>query len=208
MANLIFQGSTGFFDHRRLVEDLLHSADLFNNYCDEKLLLPPASFMERLGDDLLHATIEDRGAWDVRKNIDLHHKLDQLKYISCFNDGLDITWLMAVAILGRKDLRTLFAGNDAVVSFERGIAWLVLHGANEHDLYCKRNIKFIAQILNGFVCKGDFFYCSPLEKIIIIERPDIFEKYNFSRSEAGRFQFVEWIKDVAVSQYNLYWLFR
>jgi hypothetical protein len=135
---MLFLGTSqtdDFFDHARMCDDLLATWDHFSNGKHVRgRISPPMAVLSRLGDDLLHATSEDSGAWSIRHNWRLLSVLKARTFGFTCQGTLPVNYAMAAAILGRRDLHSRHF-SESWFDLDSAITWFVLHGIVEHKLW-------------------------------------------------------------------------
>lgn len=191
-----------------MIEDLLATKVLFDEYGAQAGLLPPCSMLERLGDDILNATLLDQGAWNLKRNRALQERLGGLLYAKCFQEGLSVSWLMAAIIFGRKDLRDQFVDGNHRFSLERGMRWLTLHGIAEHNVHGIVSRQFVDELVNSTVALPDGNSASPIELILVGERPDLTRRCGKIGTLGFHEAIWKWLDDAGIRQYRLFWLLR
>lgn len=204
--SLLNISGNGFFDHARLCEDLIFTWDLFSAPDGQsRPKSPPIAVLSRLGDDLLHALPDDHGAWKMRHNQDLLNKLRERTFCHWHNT-VPINFASAVAIFGRRDLQHRHF-RDSWLDMDAGLAWFVLYGVVEHRLWHYLTDKFLAPLGKKTVRFGMGNLISPLEHLLLIERPDIASRLSrVSEQRELNDQLLEWINSSAVKTYRLQWI--
>jgi hypothetical protein len=196
-----------FFDHSRMCEDFLATSGHFlGDKGHRGRVSAPIGVLSRLGDDLLHATVADAGAWSLRQDWDLLAGLKKRIFGFACRGTMPINYAIAAAIFGRKDLQAHFFV-DAWFNMDRALTWFILHGIVEHRLWHFLTDDFLTGLMRKIVPIGRGIRISPLEFLLLLERPD-FAKTLPSNAGAqevdGRLR--DWIKTDAIPTYRLGWI--
>lgn len=186
----------GYFDHDRLLRDFIDSA-----YGVETPV--PWTILTRIGADMLHATVEDRGASPIRRQAHVANRLRRLLGHDAFEGRVPVNALLSAVAAGRQDLRQQFSGRYAVDT-SHVLRWLVLHGINEHRMWHGIEPSLIKALVEPSIASGDRFV-PPLAAIVLSERPDLGGRF----TKNGKFDpsaFQTWLINSGTSDYKLWWI--
>jgi hypothetical protein len=198
-------GRLGYFNHARMVEDLLSTAGLMADISNSgRIVRPPQAWLVRLGQDFLHATTADSGAWRLKVDDHLVRQLDQLTYDYVPYWNFRVSWYVAAIVFGRRDLREKFIVGGQL-KLESALQWVILYGVREHALYRFLTARFIDELIE-VKQMGPDICLSMLQYLIILERPDLFSMKDCSRGAKFREEFQQWLIAEGVRDYGLLWL--
>lgn len=198
---LTFAGRLGGFDHARLREDLRSMAGPIAAARQRgRSLLPPMALLERYGDDLLHATREDQGAWQLRTDDAMQAWMGGQGFTTALGGAVELSWLAVAVALGRADLRPRFrrAGR---FDYDAALHWLVLYGIREHGLYGLATARLVRQLLVPPRPDAP----APLGLLLLRERPDLAPLCR--EAFAGGFTpgLRHWLERSGIAEYGLHW---
>ncbi len=200
-------GRLGFFNHERMVEDLLSIEPLLADISRSgRIARPPEAVLARLGDDMLNATEDDLGAWSLKQDDELIRSLDRHTYGMLEPWGFKLSWYVAAICLGRRDLRSQFTRSGRFDPLS-ALRWFVLYGIREHRLYGFLNRRFVEDLITQRQVEARY-RMSLLQYLVVLERPDLFPVDVQSNSERFQSQFDAWLIAEGVHEYGLFWCLR
>jgi len=194
----------GFFDHGRMVADLLDTARVIeNDRAKGKCLAPPEAVLAQVGDDMLHALPDDQGAFRLRHSPAMIGALRNIEHGTLFDGRLSLPSPIAAVILGRRDLRAQFT-TAGRFDFRAGLRWFVLHGVVEHRLWHVLSRHFVLQLIGRSVpWKGAKL--TPLEMLVLDERPELAARFDWRDPSGCQLALTQGLFSEGVRQYELFW---
>lgn len=198
---LNFGGRLGAFDHARLREDLRSMPGPIDAARQRgRSLHPPMALLERYGDDLLHATKADQGAWLLRSDDAMQEWMAGQSFLPVLGGTVELSWLAVAVVLGRGDLRPRFrqAGR---FDYDAALHWLVLYGIREHGLFGLATTRLVRQLLAP--PKPDA--PAPLSLLLLRERPDLEPLCREPFVEGFTPGLRQWLERTGVAEYGLHW---
>jgi hypothetical protein len=197
-------GGLGLFDHRRMNEDLGSTSTLLSIVSEDgRRLRAPLSLLAQFGGDILYAMPGDAGGWSIRADERLHLALGANVFRTAFRGALNVSWMHAALVLGRRDLYRNFV-NDRGLDVERAMRWFVLHGIDEHRLWRFLDARFVRELRDRSIPAAGGFV-SPIDLILIAERPDLLSERTPGSPEFAAFM-DDWLFRNGIHEYKLFWL--